>query len=182
MLLPGIAWPLDANMIRKNSVANTFGMVRNGGQRAHQGWDLLAYPGTRCYAVADGVVTTGFNGDYGRFISLEFEHRGRTLFAFYAHLNMVVVTGEQRVAAGEWIGLTGNTGNASTMRDDDQHLHFEIRTEKRPGHGLGGRIDPKTLYGFVPLKSPIYDTRPPEHLQTAGRSGTGLKVSEINVL
>lgn len=182
MLLPDITWPLDANVIRKHSVANTFGMVRNGGQRAHQGWDLLAYPGTRCYAVADGVVTTGFNGDYGRFISLEFEHRGHNLFAFYAHLNIVVVTNEQRVAAGEWIGLTGNTGNARTMKGDDQHLHFEFRTESRPGHGLGGRIDPKTVYGFVPLRSPIYDTRPPEHMQTLGRSGTGLKVPGTNVL
>ena len=78
MHLPGIAWPLDVSVIRKNFVANTFGMVRNGGQRAHQGWDLLAYPGTRCYAVADGVVTTGFHPDYGKHIVLQFEHRGRT--------------------------------------------------------------------------------------------------------
>lgn len=182
MLLPDIAWPLEANVIRKNSVANTFGMVRNGGQRAHQGWDLLAYPGTRCYAVADGVVTTGINGDYGRFITLEFEHRGRTLFAFYAHLSFVVVTRDQKVAAGEWVGLTGNSGNASTMKDDDQHLHFEFRTIEAPGRGLGGRVDPKTVYGFVPLRSPIYDTRPPEHLVTWGQSGTGLKVPGANVL
>lgn len=182
MLLPNIAWPLNSNVIRRNSLGNTFGMVRNGGQRAHQGWDLLAYPGTRCYAVADGVVTTGVSGDYGNFISLEFEHRGRSLFAYYAHLSMAVARTGQRVSAGEWIGLTGNTGNASTMTGDDQHLHFEIRTIRQPGHGLGGRLSPKAVYGFVPLSVRIYDSRPPEHLRTLGRSGIGLKVPGINVL
>lgn len=182
MLLPNIAWPLDANVIRNNSVANTFGMVRNGGQRAHQGWDLLAYPGTRCYAVADGVVTTGFHPDYGNFILLSFEHRGQTLFAYYAHLSIMAARYGQRVAAGEWIGLTGNTGNASAMAGDEQHLHFELRTIALPGRGLGGRLDPRTVYGLVPLKVPIYDTRPPEHLKTLGRSGTGLKAPGINVL
>lgn len=182
MLLPHIAWPLDANVIRRNSVANTFGMVRNGGQRAHQGWDLLAYPGTRCYAVADGVITAGFHADYGKYIILQFEHRGQSLFAFYAHLNIALARTGQRVVLGEWLGLTGNTGNASTMADDDQHLHFEIRTIKLPGRGLGGRLDPKTVYGFVPLNGPVYDTRTPSQLNTLGRSGTGLKVPGINIL
>ena len=182
MLLPNIGWPLETNVIRKNSVANTFGMVRNGGKRAHQGWDLLASPGTRCYAVADGIVATGSLGDYGRFISLEFEHRGQTLFAFYAHLSFICIGYKQRVTAGEWIGLTGNTGNAKTMKGDDQHLHFEIRTVNMPGHGLGGRIDPREVYGLVPLRTPIYDSRPPEHLRTLGRSGSGLKVPGVNVL
>lgn len=182
MLLPDIAWPLDVNVIRRNSIANTFGMVRNGGQRAHQGWDLLAYPGTRCYAVADGVVKAGVQGDYGNFIILEFEHRDKVLFAFYAHMSLTVARYGQRVAAGEWIGLTGNTGNASTMKGDDQHLHFEIRTIEMPGRGLGGRVDPKTVYGFVPLRNPVYDTRPSEHLKTPMLGGTGLKIPGVNVL
>lgn len=182
MLSPGIAWPLTANVIRKNSVSNTFGMVRNGGQRPHQGWDLLAYPGTRCYAVAEGVVKTGVHTDYGNFVLLEFEHRGRSLYAFYAHLSLFNVAMYQHVAAGEWIGLTGNSGNASSMQGDDQHLHFEIRTMEMPGRGLGRRLDPKTVYGFVPLNKPIHDTRPPERLQTMGRSGTGIKQQGINVL
>lgn len=182
MSLSGIRWPLEMNMIRKISVANTFGMVREGGKRPHQGWDLLAYPSTCCYAIADGEATTGFHHHYGKFISLKFEHRGRTLFAFYAHLSMYSIFRTQRVVAGELLGLTGNTGNAKTMRGDDQHLHFEIRTIESPGRGLGGRIDPQTAYGREPLHSPIYDTRSPDYLKIGGRSASGLKVPGVNVL
>lgn len=177
MLPIGISWPLDWNVIRKNSVANTYGLVRNGGKRPHQGWDLLASAGTRCYAVADGEITVGNHVDYGNFIILRFDHRGRTLYAFYAHLSMCIARTGQIVAAGEFIGLTGNTGNAASMKGDDQHLHFEIRTIARTGKGLDNHLDPKELYGFVPLHDTIHDPRSPETL-SMGR--TGLKMPGFN--
>jgi len=181
-----IVWPLDINVIRRNSPNNAFGMVRNHHQRAHQGWDLLAYPGTPCYAISDGeVVRTYIDGDYGNYIILKFEHRGQTRFAVYAHLSIVVARNRERVAAGELIGLTGTTGNAHGLKGDDQHLHFEIRTIEHPGHKLNGRLDPKDIYGYVPLHSPIYDSRHNHGMsqsRTSPPSGVGLKVRGVNVL
>ena len=182
MRLPGIHWPLASNVIRRHSLANTFGMVRNGGKRAHQGWDLLAYPGTRCFAIADGTVAwADVSGDYGRTVIIKFEHRGRTLYAAYAHLGLAVVKQRQTVVAGEWIGVTGNTGNAAGMTGEDQHLHFEIRTAEYVGHGLGGRIDPRSVYGVVPLNTTYYDTRPPMS-QKLDVGAPGLKMPGVNVL
>ncbi|KAB2926978.1 MAG: M23 family metallopeptidase [Dechloromonas sp.] len=181
MHLPGIHWPLEANSIRKNSPANTFGMVRNGGKRAHQGWDLLAYPGTRCFSIAEGeVVFVGSRGDYGKVIILKFRHRGRNLFATYAHLSMSVVTAGEQVRAGAWIGLTGNTGNAESMTGENHHLHFEIRTVEHPGHGLEGRIDPQEIFGVVPLKTTYFDSRPPM-AQRIGSGNPGIRIAGVNV-
>ena len=181
MLPPGISWPLDWNTIRQNSIANTFGdKVRNKGTSAHQGWDLLAYPGTRCYAIADGeiIYAQPTGKDYGTLIILKFKHRERTLYAAYAHLSMVIVRGGMTVAAGEWIALTGNTGNAVTMTGDDQHLHFEIRTKAITGRGIANHLDPKEIYGFAPLHDTIHDPRSSETL-SMGR--TGLKMPGFNI-
>ena len=181
MLSPGISWPLDWNVIRRNDVANTFGdKVRQKGTKPHQGWDLLAYPGTRCYAIADGeiVFARDTGKDYGILIVLKFSHRGRTLFAAYAHMSMCIAKEGKSVAAGEFIGLTGNTGNARTMKGVDQHLHFELRTIKFPGLGTPGRLDPQCIYGFVPLHDTIHDPRSPETL-SMGR--TGIKMPGFNI-
>jgi murein DD-endopeptidase MepM/ murein hydrolase activator NlpD len=180
-LILGICWPLQSNTIRKHSVSNTFGMVRDGRKRAHQGWDLLAYPGTPIYAVGDGNLKyVRPSGDYGMLVIQEFTFHGRRYYAAYAHLSSVCVSEDMDVVMGEIIGWSGNTGNASAMSGDDQHLHFEIRTVERAGHGLGGRVDPRDLYGFVPLSFTVMD-----HRLMTGRalsSAPGLKVAELNSL
>jgi murein DD-endopeptidase MepM/ murein hydrolase activator NlpD len=58
-MLDGVTWPLEWNVIRRNSVSNTFGMVRNyanGTPKPHQGWDFSAAVGTPAFAIADGKV------------------------------------------------------------------------------------------------------------------------------
>lgn len=182
MMKAGLYWPLQSNTIRKGAVSNTFGMVRNGGKRPHQGWDLQAAPGTRCYAVADGqIVYADAKGKFGKLILFKFQHRERTLYAAYAHLSLCIVRDLQQVVGGEFIGMTGNTGNAEMMEGDDQHLHFEIRTIEHPGLGLVGRIDPRQFYGFTPLNMTVYAPRP-EVAQGMGMSAPGLKVRGVNVL
>ncbi|AOY00087.1 M23 family metallopeptidase [Jeongeupia sp. USM3] len=145
-----IEWPLDSNVIRRGSVGNTFGMVRNGGTRAHQGWDFFAPAGTPCYAVAAGkVVFAGDRGDFGGMVVIELAGLG--LYAAYAHLSRIDVKQGQAVTLGQRVGTTGCTGNAAGMVGADQHLHFEIRTEPLPGLGLGGRISPLQVFGVCPM-------------------------------
>jgi murein DD-endopeptidase MepM/ murein hydrolase activator NlpD len=56
---------------------------------------------------------------------------------------------------GQQIGLTGNTGNAVSMRGADQHLHFELRTMALPPRGLAGRFSPMAIFGECPLHEAV---------------------------
>jgi murein DD-endopeptidase MepM/ murein hydrolase activator NlpD len=176
-----LLWPLERNRIRRDAKNHTFGMVRtkDGKPRPHQGWDLVATPGTACYAVAYGVVgpiksyerRTG----YGKQVILKIAHRGRTLYAFYGHLSSVLVRETQTVKAGTLLGYTGNTGNAFNMEGEDQHLHFEFRTREDVGTGLDGRIDPKEVYGILPSGYFIDETHGAKllHASLGARPGGG---------
>lgn len=175
--MTSLAWPLERNAIRRDIRNNAFGMVRNGGARPHQGWDLYAAPGTPCYAIADGRIEyVRFSAGYGNTILLEFTHGGRTLYAAYSHLSVIAMR-KGPVRRGDMIGLTGNTGNAQSMRGEDQHLHFEIRTTRDAGQGLGGRIDPAMLYSSAPIGWTFFEG----HGQKAAMVGLGLKVRGLNV-
>jgi hypothetical protein len=66
--------------------------VRSAGSRNHAGWDLYAAPGTSTIAITDGrVVHTGVMTGYGNVLLLEFQFRGKTLYALYAHLQHSLV-------------------------------------------------------------------------------------------
>lgn len=176
--MSGLAWPLQSNRIRRDMINHTFGMVRNGGARAHQGWDLVAAPMTACYAVADGMIErTYFGGDYGKVLVLAFETSGGTLYAAYCHLAVLVAFPGDRVRRGDLVAFCGNSGNAYSMSGDDQHLHFEIRTKPKPAQGLAGRLDPVTLYGRVPIGWTYYESVSDK----SAPSGLGLKVRGVNV-
>lgn len=154
----GIGWPLKHNVIRMNLKNHTFGKVRNSNTTLHQGWDLEAVPGTPCFAIADGKIALVYVSDtYGHVVVLGFPFEGSTHYAAYAHLSAVAVEQGQSVAKGEKVGLTGNTGNARSMKGRDQHLHLEIRTVPRPdaGTGLKFRRDPAEIFGATPLRAPI---------------------------
>jgi murein DD-endopeptidase MepM/ murein hydrolase activator NlpD len=128
-------------------ISNSFGKVRVHHTRPHQGWDLLAGPGTPVYAIADGELTSHFSSSYGKTATLKFQHGGRTYYAFYAHLSVVFVTNAS-VGEGAVIGLTGMSGNANGIPLSEAHLHFEVRTMAAPHSGLHGRIDPGEVLGY----------------------------------
>jgi murein DD-endopeptidase MepM/ murein hydrolase activator NlpD len=151
-----ITWPLLRNTIRKQSVSNTFGMVRkhsDGTPKPHQGWDFAAPIATPLYAIGSGkVVFVRSGGDYGLQLCHAFTFRGRELYAFYAHLHSVVVGVQDTVQIDAQIGLTGASGNASNLKPDEHHLHFEIREHANLGLGLAGRISPILVFGTCPLR------------------------------
>lgn len=148
-----------------------FGMVRDGGARAHTGVDLDAPVGTPIFAVADGVITLARYNDpmLGSDILLMFRPTASmltylastgsaanegVLFANYAHLSAVFVETGQRVARGTMIGRTGTSGNAEQKYP---HLHFEIRKTRFPGTGaasLRNRIDPEVMFK-VDFSTPV---------------------------
>lgn len=105
----------------------------NGGRKTQglHGYNAVDYAspiGNRLYAAAAGEViiakTTGWNGGYAKYIVISHSNGSQTV---YGHLNDVYVVPGQKVAQGQLIGETGNTGNST-----GPHLHFEIRGAKNP--------------------------------------------------
>ncbi len=143
--LQGIGFPINFKDKNKpHEGVGTFGMVRNVGQKAHQGLDIKAPVGTPVVAAGAGkVVRTGFDPGYGYYIQID---HGDQLYSFYAHLQKASFPPiGTTFNAGDTIGHVGKTGNL--MSDIDSHLHFELRTMVHPPKGKGlpglkGRIDP----------------------------------------
>lgn len=118
----------------------------------HRGWDWLMPTGTTVVAAADGFVTLSGNEPpfhcpflnrtvSGLFIDLQ--HRlpsGEILWTRYLHLDRIDVSLGATVAAGQPLGVSGNTG-CSTL----PHLHFEVLRQ----HGNVSRavVDPNGWQG-----------------------------------
>ena len=152
----GIAWPLSTNVIRGRKTNNTFGMVRNGGKKPHQGWDFSARVGTPAYAVADGTVEFIKNsGAYGLQMCISFKFNNQTYYAFYAHMKIINVKKGDNVTMKQKIGECGKSGNAFNLPASEDHLHFEIRTRLHCGLGLVGRVSPIKIFGKCPLHLPV---------------------------
>ena len=144
----------------QSTLGATYGLVRDGQKKNHQGWDLVATPGTPCLAVADGkIVEVGYHHEYGRYVNLLFKGTRKGIYrentAFYAHLNAYTVKKGDEVKSGQIIGYTGATGNAAA---NAPHLHIEFHSvvdRAIIGKGLYGREDPGEFLGY-------------HHYQTAG--------------
>ena len=102
------------------------------GRRGHAGVDIKTQANDEVLAAFDGVVEkSGPYFAYGNYIVI------RHAFGFstcYSHQSKNFVEVGQKVKAGEVIGLTGQTGRATTP-----HLHFEIRF-------CGKAIDPAIFF------------------------------------
>ncbi|MEU9242956.1 LysM peptidoglycan-binding domain-containing M23 family metallopeptidase [Streptomyces sp. NPDC048385] len=97
----------------------------------HTGVDFVVPTGTPLKAVGAGtVVTAGWGGAYGNQVVIRLADG---YYAQYGHLSALSVSVGQTVTAGQRIGLSGATGNAT-----GPHLHFEIRTTP----DYGSDVDP----------------------------------------
>lgn len=123
-----IGWPLDAVYITQQFGQTAFsktaaGAVYNG--NGHNGIDLRAAIGTPVKAAETGVVIGAGDTDlvckgasYGKWVLIRHDNGLSTI---YGHNSVIRVSQNQRVAKGETIALSGNSGYAT-----GPHLHFSV--------------------------------------------------------
>lgn len=111
-------WPVDSPRL-----TSVFGS-RWG--KAHEGIDITAPIGTPVYAADEGevVYANSFIKGYGNMVVIK--HSG-DLMTVYAHNSVLLVKVGQRVAAGQKLALSGQSGHAT-----GPHVHFEIRRAQVP--------------------------------------------------
>lgn len=105
-----------------------FGDPRDGGNREHEGLDMMALDGTPIVSPTEAVVIRiGDGSSSGKYVSTA--NPGGETFV-YMHLADVADIDEGDVLEeGDLIGYVGSTGNAS---GGAAHLHFEIRENREP--------------------------------------------------
>ena len=124
--------------------------------RPHHGLDYAAPAGTPVSAVGDGEVSfAGRKGQYGNLVVIKHRNGWKT---YYGHLSKIEkgVWKGKYAEQGQVIGYVGATGLAT-----GPHLHYEIRTGKKPVNPLkvkfpGGEPIPKSLMaGFEERKNKL---------------------------
>ncbi len=157
--------PVRNPEIRRNRASNLYGegiRYLDGQMRNHQGFDYYAPIGTDVLAVQNGVVVQSGESNTAYGISVTIEHTiddTNIVYSFYAHLSEVNVNVNDVVSEGQIIAKSGITGNAGTIYIEDQHLHFELRSQPGNIRGLSGKINPneivdtKFISQFPELKS-----------------------------
>ncbi len=120
--------PVDPEDTNKQAIArvgdNSKTLYYKSG-KYHGGTDFKVKTGTKVYAMDGGVVyrvsDKGKSG-YGKSVIIKHSKGGKNYYSIYGHLskNDVVKKGD-KVSQGQYIGLSGNTGNSS-----GPHLHVEL--------------------------------------------------------
>jgi murein DD-endopeptidase MepM/ murein hydrolase activator NlpD len=106
----------------------------NGCSTYHEGVDMVPGDKAAIFSASTGVVTTRNDGltGYGNVVEITSQYDGHTVKFTYAHMttgSSALVLG-QTVNVGDFIGLVGETGEAT-----GPHLHFEVNVD-------GTTIDP----------------------------------------
>lgn len=117
-------------------VTSPFGPRR---YRYHYGTDLRIAIGDSIRSIWDGQVRiVGWDPrGYGHYVVIRHDNGLETV---YGHLSQPLFDENERIFAGETLGLGGNTG-----RSTGPHLHFEIRY-------LGNAINPELIVDFANAK------------------------------
>jgi peptidoglycan LD-endopeptidase LytH len=123
---------------------DSFNEIHHG--HPHEAIDIVEPRGTPVRGVVDGTIKKIFFSRRGGKTIYEFD-RAEAYCYYYAHLDGYAsgLHEGQRISAGEVIGYTGSTGNASP---DAPHLHFDVYELGPDKHWWQGRaLDP-----YPPLK------------------------------
>jgi murein DD-endopeptidase MepM/ murein hydrolase activator NlpD len=108
-------WPITG------MITSQFGW-RHG--RVHKGIDIwnAAKAKAEIHSARAGVVVqAGYSGNYGNLVVID---HGNGWMTYYAHLSRIAVSKGESVAAGQFLGNMGRTGNATGY-----HLHFEVHRD-----------------------------------------------------
>lgn len=104
--------------------------------KMHKGVDLLAVVGQPVYAAHAGtVVRSGWEDPndpyfgYGLRVTINGDGFIQTR---YAHLSKIYVHVGEGVEQNQMIGLSGRTGNAHGLPEEEAHVHFELRKADVP--------------------------------------------------
>jgi murein DD-endopeptidase MepM/ murein hydrolase activator NlpD len=92
--------------------------------RVHKGIDIwnAAKAKAEIHSARAGVVVqAGYSGNYGNLVVID---HGNGWMTYYAHLSRIAVSKGESVAAGQFLGNMGRTGNATGY-----HLHFEVHRD-----------------------------------------------------
>ena len=122
----GLAIPVAG--VRPAQMVDSWHDPRSGGERVHEGLDIMAPAGTQVLAAMPGVVEKLFESGLGG-TTLYVRSLDRRTIAYYAHLAGYapgIVEGIE-VERGQHIGYVGDTGAAA----GNPHLHFEITRLQR---------------------------------------------------
>ncbi|MEZ4104606.1 MAG: peptidoglycan DD-metalloendopeptidase family protein [Candidatus Paceibacterota bacterium] len=152
------AWPLKNVIVTQYFGGSEFAK-RNpgvyGGRAYHPGVDLGAPRGTAIHAPLSGTVRATGNTDlvpgcysWGKWTLIDHANGLSTL---YAHQDVQSVSAGQKVATGEIIGYTGNTGYST-----GPHLHFTVYA--KDGVSVRKFNEIKTVTSCGPASTPVAAT------------------------
>lgn len=103
-----------------------------GGQRFHNGIDVIGTPNRNIYAVQSGTVVTSTRaGSMGNYVTIDHHNGYKTQ---YLHLDTRLVSSGDNVEKGQLIGIMGCTGKCT-----GRHLHFSV-------YKNGSGMNPLELY------------------------------------
>jgi len=155
---PVFDWPLKKVIVTQWFGGSEFAK-RNpgiyGGRAYHPGIDMGTPRGTAIHAPLSGTVRATGNTDlvpgcysWGKWTLIDHANGLSTL---YAHQDVISVTPGQRVATGEIIGYTGNTGYST-----GPHLHFTVYV--KDGVTVRQFNEIKTVTSCGPASTPVAAT------------------------
>lgn len=133
--------PMVALPLKQIYITSPFGMrydpMDRSKRRFHSGIDLRAHY-ENVYSMLSGTVTaTGYSKTGGNYITIDYG----ICSCSYLHLSKIKVKVRQYVRAGQFIGVSGNSGSRTT----GEHLHISCRLNSSERK----HFNPILILGFV---------------------------------
>ena len=155
-----LSWPLNSILITQ-----VFGKTEAGkrlyANGTHNGVDFRASVGTPVKAMADGVVAGRGDTDtqcagvsFGRFVLVKYNNG---LASTYGHLSLIKANTGDKVARGDVVGYSGNTGYST-----GPHLHVSlyaknaVEVKTLPSKSCPGRVLTQPIAPINAYLDPLY--------------------------
>lgn len=101
----------------------------------HEGEDWLFKKGTKQGAPIGGTMRLSNEpGGFGIVVKITATAGGKKIRAIVGHLSRGAIKfgASKKVAPGDYIGLSGNSGNASSLKVAEHHTHLQIEIDGKP--------------------------------------------------